>query len=157
MEIRLIRPEDNKAVEQVIRSCLIEYGANHEGTAWADPNLHRFSEIYNTTGNAYWVAVEDGRILGGTGIGFLAEGLCELQKMYCLPQARGKGIAQALLDTALAYAGNYYDRCYLETLPNMLAAQRFYEKNGFVRIDHAVIQTEHYACDVRYLKNLKKL
>mgnify|MGYP001077413613 CR=1 FL=1 len=48
--IREIEEKDNKEVENVIRACLIEFGANHEGTAWADPNLGRFSEIYNTDG-----------------------------------------------------------------------------------------------------------
>ena len=47
--IREIQQKDNKAVESIIRTCLIEFGANHEGTAWADPDLCRFSEIYNIT------------------------------------------------------------------------------------------------------------
>ena len=47
--IREIEARDNKDVENVIRTCLIEFGANHEGTAWADPNLGRFSEIYGRT------------------------------------------------------------------------------------------------------------
>ena len=55
--IREIEEKDNKEVENVIRACLIEFGANHEGTAWADPNLGRFSEIYNTDGNKYLVAL----------------------------------------------------------------------------------------------------
>ena len=44
--LREIEEKDNKAVENVIRTCLIEHGGNHEGTAWADPDLGRFSEIY---------------------------------------------------------------------------------------------------------------
>ena len=88
--IREIEEKDNKAVEKVIRACLIEYGGNHEGTAWADPDLGRFSEIYNSEGNKYWVIEdENGKIVGGTGIGNLGNGICELQKMYCLPEARG--------------------------------------------------------------------
>ena len=72
--IREIEEKDNKEVENVIRACLIEFGANHEGTAWADPNLGRFSEIYNTDGNKYLVAIdENGKIVGGVGIGKLAE------------------------------------------------------------------------------------
>lgn len=77
-----------------IRTCLIEFGAAREGTAWADPDLGRFSEIYNTEGNRYWVAEDErGKVVGGVGIGALkgAEGICELQKMYCLPEARGHG------------------------------------------------------------------
>ena len=32
--IREIQKEDDAAVEQVIRACLIEFGGDHEGTAW---------------------------------------------------------------------------------------------------------------------------
>lgn len=155
--IREIVPRDNAAVENVIRSCLIEFGANHEGTAWADPDLGRFSEIYNSDGNKYWVAEdESGRIVAGTGIGRLenAEGVCELQKMYCIPEVRGTGVSHRLMETALDYAGRYYSRCYLETLENMVAAQRFYEKYGFVRVYEPLIKTEHFKCDVRYIKEL---
>lgn len=156
-KIREIEEKDNKAVENVIRTCLIEFGANHEGTAWADPNLGRFSEIYNTEGNKYWVVEdENGKICAGVGIGSLngADGICELQKMYCLLEARGKKIAQRLMDIALEYAKKYYNKCYIETLENMVAAQKLYEKYGFKRIHEPVVKTEHFACDVRYIKEL---
>ncbi len=155
--IREIRKKDNAAVENVIRSCLIEYGADHEGTAWTDPDLGRFSEIYNSKGNKYWVAVdENDRVVAGVGIGRLAdlEGVCELQKMYCIPQERGSGVAHRLMDTALAYAGKYYRRCYLETLKNMTAARKFYEKYGFRRLYEPLVKTGHFECDVRYIKDL---
>lgn len=155
--IREIRAEDNAAVEQVIRRCLIEFGADHEGTAWADPDLGRFSEIYGTEADRYWVAVDEtGRIVGGVGIGRLAgaEDLCELQKMYCLPEARGTGAAHRLMETALRHAEKHFRRCYLETLENMAAAQRFYEKYGFRRISEAPVDTGHFRCDVRYIKDL---
>ena len=155
--VREIQEKDNQAVESVIRSCLIEFGANHAGTAWADPDLGCFSKVYASEGNKYWVAEdEEGNVVGGTGIGYLegADGVCELQKMYCLPQARGTGIAHVLLETALSYAAKYYKQCYLETLKNMTAAQKFYEKNGFYRIYEPVVKTAHFSCDVLYLKDL---
>ncbi|MBO5357133.1 MAG: GNAT family N-acetyltransferase [Clostridia bacterium] len=155
--IREIQSKDNKQVENVIRTCLIEFGANHEGTAWADPDLCRFSEIYNTEGNKYWVIEdENGTILGGVGIGNLegTDKICELQKMYCLPEIRGTGLSHKLMDIALNYAKQYYKKCYLETLPNMIGAQKFYEKYGFVRIYEPVIKTDHFACDVLYIKEL---
>lgn len=43
--IREIEKKDDKKIESVIRFCLIEYGAAQEGTAWADPDLCRFSRI----------------------------------------------------------------------------------------------------------------
>ena len=155
--IREIEARDNAAVERVIRTCLIEFGANHEGTAWADPDLGRFSEIYASEGNKYWVAEdENGTVVGGVGIGALAgaDGVCELQKMYCLPSARGTGVSHRLMEIALDYAKGYYSRCYLETLENMVAAQRFYEKYGFTRIYEPVVKTEHFACDVLYIRDL---
>ena len=155
--IRKIENRDNKIIESIIRSCLIEFGANHEGTAWADPDLGRFSEIYNTEGNEYWVAEDEtGEIVGGAGIGALegAKGVCELQKMYCIPEVRGTGASHALIETALNYAKKYYKLCYLETLENMVAAQRFYEKYGFQRTKDSFGNTEHFACDVHYIKKL---
>jgi len=157
-EIREIEAKDNKEIEKVIRTCLIEFGANHEGTAWADHNLGRFSEIYNSDGNQYWVATDaNNKIVGGVGIGKLdgIEDVCELQKMYCLPEARGTGVAHQLIEIALEYAKKYYSRCYLETLENMVAAQKFYEKYGFIRVYEPLVKTEHFACDVRYIKELK--
>lgn len=156
-KIREIEEKDNKTVEGVIRSCLIEFGGDHEGTAWADPDLGRFSEIYNTEGNKYWVAVDENeRVVGGVGVGNLegTDGICELQKMYCLPEARGTGIAHKLVDIALKYAAKYYKSCYLETLDNMTAAQKFYEKNGFRRVYGQIVKTEHFACEVKYIKEL---
>ncbi len=155
--IRAIESKDNKQVESIIRTCLIEFGGNHEGTAWADPDLGRFSEIYNSEGNCYWVAEEvAGNVVAGVGIGKL-EGLpdvCELQKMYCLPEARGTGVAHRLMKIALKYAKLYYKRCYLETLDNMIAAQKFYEKYGFERVEEPLLETAHFCCDVRYIKEL---
>ena len=155
--VREIRPGDNAAVEAVIRACLIEFGADHEGTAWTDPDLGRFSEVYSGEDCRYWVLTDgENRIVGGTGIGRLGgtEGVCELQKMYCLPEARGTGAAHLLMEQALSFAKERYSLCYLETLPNMKAAQRFYEKHGFVRTDEPIVETAHFACDVRYIKPL---
>ena len=155
--IREIEEKDNKAVENVIRTCLIEFGANHEGTAWADPDLGNFSEIYNKEGYKYWV-IEDnkGRIVGGAGVGKLigTKEVCELQKMYCLPETRGTGISHELMEIALEYAKKYYKRCYIETLSNMMAANKFYKKYGFNKLDKPLVETEHNACDVWYIKEL---
>ncbi|MGN1183094.1 MAG: GNAT family N-acetyltransferase [Faecalibacillus sp.] len=155
--IRKIEDKDNQAVEDIIRSCLIEFHADHEGTAWTDPDLGRFSQLYNKEGYQYWVIEnKDGKIVGGAGIAPLEgiESVCELQKMYCLPCIRGTGLACQLMDQALQYAKQYYQQCYIETLDNMIAAKKFYEKYGFRRIDEPLVKTSHYACNIRYIKDL---
>ena len=156
--VREIEPRDNAGVERVIRNCLIEFGANHEGTAWADPDLGHFSEIYASVGRKYWVALdESGEVVAGVGIGEIpgVAGVCELQKMYCIKEARGTGISHVLMDLALEYAQSHYNECYLETLENMHAAHRFYEKYGFVRTYEQIGRTGHFLCDVLYIKDLR--
>ena len=155
--IREIRPGDDAAVEGVIRACLREFGADHEGTAWADPDLCRFSQIYRGEDRRYWVAEDEaGQIVGGTGIGPLpgVDGVCELQKMYCLPSARGAGLGRRLMEQALSFARERYRRCYLETLENMTGAHALYERSGFHRIDRPLTDTGHFCCDVIYIKDL---
>ena len=96
----------------------------------------------------------DGAVVGGSGIGPLTDTVCELQKMYLLPEARGTGIAQQLMGLCLEFAAQHYEKCYIETFSNMLAANRFYQKNGFERLSAPFLQTEHFGCDVWYIKNL---
>lgn len=153
--VREIEAKDNATVEDIIRTCLIEFGGNREGTAWCDPDLGRFSEIYNKPGHKYWV-VEDkkGKLVGGAGIGALTEDVCELQKMYCLAEARGTGISHQLMELCLDYAKKYYKKCYLETFHNMIAANKFYVKFGFQKLEKPYLETEHFSCDVWYIKEL---
>ncbi|MBO4297980.1 MAG: GNAT family N-acetyltransferase [Clostridia bacterium] len=155
--IRQIEPRDDAAVESIIRTCLLEFGGDRPGTAWYDPGLGHFSQVYAVEGRRYWVAEDEaGRVAGGVGIGELpgVPGVCELQKMYCLKEARGTGAAKLLLDAAFSFARGRYRQCYLETFGNMTAAHRFYEKNGFRRIDAPLGSTGHFGCDVMYLKDL---
>lgn len=157
--IREIKEQDNAAVEAIIRSCLKEYGGDREGTAWCDPDLGRFSEIYGEPEMRYWVAEDHaGRILGGAGFGPLPgeEGVCELQKMYTLPESRGTGIAHRLVETVLQHAADHYALCYLETFGNMSRAQSFYRKHGFEQTDQPMGSTGHISCDVFFTKRLRK-
>ena len=75
--------------------------------------------------------------------------------MYFLEEARGRGIGtrmiQVCLDTAKTYG---FEKCYLETMPYMKAAQELYKKNGFEYIKERMGDTGHYSCPVWMLKNL---
>lgn len=157
MIIRPIQDADNIGIEAIIRACLIEYGGNREGLAWADPDLGRLSDYYaRSEDRAYWVAEADGRLLGGCGIAPFGElsRICELQKMYLMPEARGTGTAEKLLGTALEFAARHYESCYLETLVTMQAANRFYEKHGFAKLAEPLPGSDHFACDAWYIKRL---
>ncbi|MNR61019.1 Acetyltransferase (GNAT) family protein [compost metagenome] len=74
--------------------------------------------------------------------------------MYLSGKTRGSGIAAELLQTALDFAGQHYQQCYLETLQTMGAANRFYQKHGFTLLAEPLAGSEHFACDAWYIKDL---
>ena len=156
--IRKIEPKDNLKIASVIRNIFEELDAPKVGTAYADPHLDTLFEVYQDKNEIYFIVEEDGIILGGCGIGNLMDAefkICELQKMYLAKEARGKGIAQELMQKCLAFAKQAgYDKCYIETLPFMKDAQKLYVKSGFTYIDGPMGSTGHNACDVFMIKDL---
>ena len=156
--IRKIEAKDNLKIASVIRNIFEELDAPKVGTAYADPHLNTLFEVYQAENEIYFVVEEDGIILGGCGIGNLIDAefkICELQKMYLTKEARGKGIAQELMQKCLAFAKEVgYDKCYIETLPFMKDAQKLYVKSGFAYIDAPIGSTGHNACDVFMIKDL---
>lgn len=156
--IRKIEPADNAAVAKVIRNVLIEHNVPKVGTAYADASLDCMFETYSSGKSAYFVIESEGKITGGAGIAPLENGpadTCELQKMYFLPQARGTGLGTLMMQACLAFAGEAgFSRCYLETMPYMLDAQKLYKKSGFDYLDAPMGNTGHTSCPVWMIKDL---
>jgi len=129
-----------------------------KGTAYADRELDNMYKAYSIPRSRYFVVEFNGQILGGAGIMPLNKGaknICELQKMYLDPKARGKGVGTDLLDLCLSFAReNNFSLCYLETMPYMLDAQELYRKNGFIYINNPMGDTGHYSCPVWMTKEL---
>ena len=159
--IRNIVPQDNKKMASIIISVLESYDAPKEGTAAADASvLENIYETYQAFGerSGYFVCVDDDEVVGGCGIGHLPgedETVSELQKMYFVPEARGKGYGQRMLQHCCSFAKQCgYKSVYLETLENMKEAQRLYVKAGFKYIKEPLGDTGHTSCPIRMLKQL---
>ncbi len=99
------------------------------------PDLADIPRVYQRGRGAFWVA-KDGDEIVGT-LGLLDAGECAVRKMFVRKDRRGaRGVASRLFDTLLAHAhAHAVPRLFLGTRPEMLAAHRFYEKNGFRRVD----------------------
>ena len=162
MVIREIQKRDNAQMADIIVSVLDSYDAPKEGTAAADKSvLENIYETYQAFGDrsAYFVCVnKDDVVVGGCGIGHLPgenESVCELQKMYFVPEARGKGNGRRMIEHCFAFARQCgYKSIYLETLENMKEAQSLYLKTGFKHIKEPMGNTGHTGCPVRMLKQL---
>jgi len=158
MEIRPVELNDNEALAIAVRKVLIEMGVPKVGTAYEDKELDAMYESYSQSRFQYYVVENQGNIMGGAGIAPLKGGdpsVCELQKMYFLPEARGKGLGKKMIHLCLDFAkANDFQLCYIETMPNMLDAQALYQKVGFKYIDHPMGNTGHTSCPVWLIKSL---
>ncbi|MBV7270223.1 GNAT family N-acetyltransferase [Winogradskyella luteola] len=156
--IREIELKDNPKIAQAIRSVLIEFGVPKVGTAYEDAALDCMTETYDKLRKVYFVVEKGSEIIGGAGISPLDNydgNICELQKMYFMPEARGIGLGSKMMIKCLAFAKKAgFDQCYLETLPYMEDARKLYRKVGFKRIDKPMGNTGHYSCTEWMLKDL---
>jgi putative acetyltransferase len=81
----------------------------------------------------FFVARADGRAVGCGGVALFTD-FAEVKRMYVRPEARGRGVADAVLarlEAEARTAGLAVLR--LETGDRQLAAMRFYERAGFRR------------------------
>ncbi|KGL62956.1 GNAT family N-acetyltransferase [Polaribacter sp. Hel1_85] len=156
--IREIKPEDNEQLAIVVREVILEMGAPKTGTAYEDKATDKMFENFDKPTSFYFVVEHKNKIVGGAGIAQLDNfkgTTCELQKMYFLPIARGKGLGSKLIKTCLEKAKTLgFENCYLETMPYMEAARALYKKNGFANLDKPMGNTGHYSCNVWMIKEL---
>jgi putative acetyltransferase len=158
INIRPISIADNPLIATIIRSCLTEFGANKPGTVYYDKTTDQLFELFQKNGAAYFIAEQDGQVVGGGGIfpsPGLPAGTCELVKMYLLPLARGTGIGATLMNRCLGKAKEMgFVNMYIETLPELKKAISVYEKFGFNYLDKPLGNTGHFGCSVWMLKSL---
>lgn len=156
--IRRIQKKDNPQIANVIRQVFIGDGYPLVGTAFADEQLDFMYENYSQPRSAYFVIEDAGKIIGGAGVSQLensTENVCELQKMYFLPEARGKGLGLQMIEKCLQKAIELgFEKCYLETLPEMKVAQKLYQKVGFEYLNEPLGVTGHTSCPVWMIKQL---
>ena len=151
--IRPIRPEDNAAMAAVIRTSLEEFNANKPGTVYFDPTTDDLFTLFSTEpGSAYFIAEQDGKLLGGAGI-YPTEGLpagtCELVKMYLTKDARGKGLGRKMIQHSMDIARQKgYTQIYLETMPELRKAVSVYEQFGFQYLNGPMGNSGHTGCDI---------
>jgi N-acetylglutamate synthase-like GNAT family acetyltransferase len=92
---------------------------------------------FNKTGEAFYTARIDGRLIGVCGLNqdpYAANALMgRLRRLYVLPRCRRMGVGRSLVGYALAGARNHFPIVRLRTLDEESA--RFFEAIGFQKIE----------------------
>ncbi|TPE40654.1 GNAT family N-acetyltransferase [Pontibacter mangrovi] len=155
---RPIQPTDNEPLASLIRTVFREFKIDKPGTVYTDPTTDALYQLFQNPASAYFVAEEDGVLLGGCGMyptEGLPEGCAELVKFYLAADARGKGIGNRLMEQSIKVAQELgYKQLYLESFPELARAVSMYEKAGFRPLPHALGNSGHYACTIWMLKEL---
>ncbi|MFA5835186.1 MAG: GNAT family N-acetyltransferase [Bacteroidota bacterium] len=157
--LRTITQNDNREIAELIRTVFREFKIDKPGTVYTDPTTDDLYSLFRRAGSVYWIAEENGIILGGCGIfptSGLPEGYAELVKFYVSVSSRGKGIGNLLMQQSIASAREFgYKQIYLESFPELSKAVSMYIRSGFTYLPQALGNSGHFACNVWMLKNLE--
>ena len=156
--IRLIEKKDNAILAKIVRQVMEEFGVNLPNTVYTDPTTDNLFELFQKNKAVYNVAEVDGRVVGGGGIyptDGLPDGVCELVKMWLLPEARGLGLGRAMIEKCLQQAKELgFSKVYLESMPELKQALNIYEKFGFQYLNAQMGNSGHTGCQKWMIKVL---
>lgn len=101
------------------------------------PDLLQIESFYHEAGGNFWGAFIDGELVGSIALVKFDEKAGAVRKMFVKKEFRGKelNIAQILLEILISFCREkIIDDLYLGTVSVLKAAQRFYERNNFIKI-----------------------
>lgn len=158
IDVTSITADFDSEVCNIIKQVGAEFGAVGEGFGPSDTEVLNMSRFYHDGVNSlYLIALVDGKLVGGCGIAPFnnSKTICELKKLFLLPDGRKLGLGKKLSIQCLEYAKTKgFKECYLDTLSSMQAAVRLYEGLGFTHLEMPLVGTLHGKCDVWMLKQL---
>jgi len=134
LQFHIVQSADDPAIESV-RYFFRRYVA----TLGDDALLHTLGQDMNDLPGDYsppkgrlFLLERDRQPAGFAGIRPLAEGVCELKRLYISPEARGQGLGMQLALAAIRAAREIgYRRVMLDSQPYMRMAVKLYRELGF--------------------------
>jgi GNAT superfamily N-acetyltransferase len=124
---------DEQPGARLVEAMRDEVAELYDGLALDGPDMPKAGpDELGPPDGAFLVGFEDGVPVCCGGVKRLPDGACEIKRMFVIPEARGRGVARALLEElerrarALGYAV-----ARLDTGPRQPRAQRMYERAGY--------------------------
>lgn len=101
-----------------------------------EEELKNLPQMYGPPAGCLLLAVSpDGEAAGCVGLRRLADGACEMKRLYVKPDIHGQGLGRRLAEAVIAEAGRLgYAAMRLDTVAEMTAANALYRSMGFRQI-----------------------
>jgi len=115
------------------------------------PDLNNIPSFYQTNNGNFWIVVIENKVAGTIALLDIGNSRGALRKMFVHKDFRGKeyGVGQVLLNTLFKWARqNNFKEILLGTTEKFIAAQRFYEKNGFEEVEKQSLPNEFPVMEV---------
>ncbi len=133
--MRRARPEDAAAVRRELTAYLDHIGDTLDAEGLDHDIAHWQDEYDGRAGVLLLVVDEAGEVVGTAAVRILESGVAELKRMWLRPVARGRGLAQELLDKCLDEGRRLgCQTMRLDSQTRMAAAVKLYRNNGFREI-----------------------
>lgn len=99
------------------------------------PDLLDIPQYYEKNGGGFWIAVDEGNVIGTLAFMNYGNGNAVLKKFFVRADWRNKKLGLKLYETVLDFLKkNDYKQVLLDTPAVAAASHRFYERAGFIKI-----------------------
>ena len=101
-----------------------------------EKELQTLHQVYFPPSGCIILAKEDGHVLGCIALKPIAEGICEMKRLYVRPEARGSSLGKKLVNELIEFAKKAgYKTMKLDTITSLKEAISLYRSKGFVETE----------------------
>ena len=131
-------PLDEEPAAGLAQAMRDEIASLYDGLDLDSPQMPKAGPAQlGSPGGTFVVGFEDDVPVCCGGLKALPDGACEIKKMFVVAEARGRGVARALLGELERRARDLgYAVVRLDTGPRQPRAQQMYERAGYVAIEN---------------------
>ncbi len=131
-------PVDEEPAAALVERMSDEMAALYDGLVLSGPDMPTAGpQEMSPPGGIFVVGYEGDEPVCCGGLKRLPDGTCEIKRMFVVEQARGRGVARALLEELERRAlGLGYEIARLDTGPRQTRAQRMYGRAGYASIEN---------------------
>ena len=135
--IKIVEANTKEFVEKT-KELIREYAQSLEfdlGFQDFDKEMETFPGQYAFPRGCLYIALDANQPIGCVALRDLGDGICEMKRLYVIPNYRGQKVGKLLAEVVIKAAKDMgYDYMRLDTIPSMKHANMLYSALGFKQI-----------------------